>query len=103
MQAALEVGKVLRHSPAHIFNNMADRHGAGAGVFTAQEKLVVFPEYYQLKNPPECHGWCLGGPSLTLVSTVSLFFSLLCFMPQFPLPYATVSFAVCHSLLCFMP
>ena len=59
MQAALEMSKILRHSPAHIFSNIAQRNGAGLGVFTAQEKLVVFPEYYRLKDTPDCHGQCL--------------------------------------------
>ncbi|KAK7093567.1 uncharacterized protein [Littorina saxatilis] len=58
--AALEVGKMMRHSPSHIFSNIAHHSGAGLGVFTAQEKIVVFPEFYHLKDTAACHGRCDG-------------------------------------------
>ncbi|KAK7091426.1 uncharacterized protein [Littorina saxatilis] len=58
--AALEVGKMLRHSPSHIFSNIANHAGSGLGLFTRSEKITVFPEFYHLKDTAACHGRCDG-------------------------------------------
>ncbi|KAK7486169.1 hypothetical protein BaRGS_00022635 [Batillaria attramentaria] len=56
---------MLRHSPSHIFTNIANHPGSGVGVFTLAEKITVFPECYHLADTPACKGRCDGSCSHT--------------------------------------
>lgn len=47
---------MLRHAPAHIFNNLANHPNTGVGVFSSAEKIVVYPEYQYLADYPACYG-----------------------------------------------
>jgi len=58
--AALEVSKELRYSPAVVYDNIAKYPGAGLGVFTAREKISIFPEYASQRDTPACKGRCDG-------------------------------------------
>jgi hypothetical protein len=55
LQAALEVYKMLKDGPAYIWNNIA-AHSEGLGVFTAPEKITIFPQNANLADRTECHG-----------------------------------------------
>ncbi|XP_025083441.1 uncharacterized protein LOC112557663 [Pomacea canaliculata] len=58
---------MLSHAPAYIFNNIANHEGCGVGIFTASEKIVVFPEFLDLADTPACRDRCDGecGPTCT--------------------------------------
>ncbi|PVD35562.1 hypothetical protein C0Q70_02525 [Pomacea canaliculata] len=64
-QAAREISSMLRHAPAHIFNNLANHPNTGVGVFSSAEKIVVYPEYQYLADYPACYGRCDGSCSQT--------------------------------------
>lgn len=53
---------MLSHAPAYIFNNIANHEGCGVGIFTASEKIVVFPEFFDLADTPACRGKTLNFP-----------------------------------------
>ncbi|CAL1531951.1 unnamed protein product [Lymnaea stagnalis] len=55
--AADYVIRMTRYMPAAIFQNVALK--STVGIFTAQEKLIVFPEYYSLANG-NCGTSCTG-------------------------------------------
>ncbi|KAH9503166.1 hypothetical protein Btru_070129 [Bulinus truncatus] len=59
LAAADYVIKMTRYMPANIFNNLASY--ASVGIFSASEKLIVYPEYADLANNncgTSCSGTC---------------------------------------------
>ncbi|XP_046578366.1 uncharacterized protein LOC124286086 [Haliotis rubra] len=57
-EAALIVSKMTRHMPSAVFAKLSS--GGSVGVFTRSEGLTIYPEYYRLKDTPECRGSCSG-------------------------------------------
>ncbi|XP_076469243.1 uncharacterized protein LOC143299745 [Babylonia areolata] len=62
--AALELHKMMKNSPSHVFNNVANSPG-GVGIFTAAESVTVFPDFAHLADTPACRNRCDGSCSHT--------------------------------------
>ncbi|KAK6967289.1 hypothetical protein BgiMline_027100 [Biomphalaria glabrata] len=63
--AADDLIKMTQHMPRHIFENVASK--STVGIFSAQEKIIVFPEYAHFANG-DCGSSCLGPCSHTCSS-----------------------------------
>ncbi|XP_067684655.1 uncharacterized protein [Haliotis asinina] len=61
--AALVVSLQSRHMPTAVFSRLAGK--STVGVFTKAEKITIYPEFYHLKDTPDCKGTCAGHCSHT--------------------------------------
>ncbi|XP_046382026.1 uncharacterized protein LOC124152978 [Haliotis rufescens] len=65
-EAALIISLQSRHMPTEVFSRLAGK--SSVGVFTKAEKITIYPEFYHLKDTPDCKGTCAGHCSHTCTS-----------------------------------
>ncbi|XP_076451415.1 uncharacterized protein LOC143287339 [Babylonia areolata] len=93
-RASVLVGQMFRHTQPDVFTRIARKPGAGLGLFTAQEKVTVFPEAAYLRESPQCEGLCNGTCRHTCTSDRRKFANI---------PGITIgsrSFALVDNVLC---